>query len=79
MCDMLMSLRHGVASSVLCYLANYAFCMFTMQVLGSQLHCLANRNAELAVPELFCPVNCMKIEGHVTLSGPTVHSLYCGE
>ena len=53
--------------------------MFTMQVLASQLHFLANRNAELAVVELYCPVNCIKIEGHVTLSGPIVHSLYCGE
>ena len=59
----------------LAYLSYY----LTMQVLGSQLHFPANRNVELAVLELYCPVNCIKIEGHVTLSGPTVHSLYCDE
>ena len=54
--------------------------MFTMQVLASQLHFQANRNAELAVLELFCPVNGIKDGKHVTLlSGPIVHSLYCGE
>ena len=50
-----------------------------MQVLASQLHFLANRNAELAIPPLFWPVNCIKIRGHVALlSDPTVYSLYCG-
>ena len=50
-----------------------------MQVLASQLHFLANRNAGLAIPPLFWPVNCIKIGGHVALlSGPTVDSLYCG-
>ena len=50
-----------------------------MQVLASQLHFLANTNAELAIPPLFWPVNCIKIEGHVALlSDPTVYSLYCG-
>ena len=50
-----------------------------MQVLASQLHFLANRNAGLAIPPLFWPVNCIKIGGHVVLlSGPTVYSLYCG-
>ena len=49
-----------------------------MQVLASQWPFLANRNAELAVPPLFWPVNCIKIGGHVALlSGPTVYSLYC--
>ena len=49
-----------------------------MQVLASQLHFLANRNAGLAIPPLFWPVNCIKIGGHVVLlSGPTVYSLYC--
>ena len=53
--------------------------MFIMQVLVSQLPFLANRNAELAVPPLFWPVNCIKLEGHVALlSGPTVYFLYCG-
>ena len=53
--------------------------MFIMQVLASQLHFLANRNAGLAIPPLFWPVNCIKIGGHVALlSGPTVYSLYCG-
>ena len=50
-----------------------------MQVLASQLHFLANKNAELAIPPLFWPVNCIKIGGHVALlSDPTVYSLYCG-
>ena len=54
--------------------------MFIMQVLASQLHFLANRNAGLAIPPLFWPVNCIKIGGHVVLlSGPTVYSLYCGK
>ena len=48
-----------------------------MQVLASQSHFLANRNAELAIPPLFWPVNCIKIGGHVALlSDPTVHSEY---
>ena len=52
--------------------------MFIMQVLASQLHFLANRNAGLAIPPLFWPVNCIKLGGHVLLlSGPTVYSLYC--
>ena len=42
------------------------------------LHFLANRNAGLAIPPLFWPVDCIKIGGHVVqLSGPTVYSLYC--
>ena len=50
-----------------------------MQILASQLPFLANRNAELAVPPLFWPDNCIKIGGHVALlSGPTVYTLYCG-
>ena len=53
--------------------------MFIMQVLASQLHFLANRNAELAIPPLFWPVNCLKIGGNVALfSDPTFYSLYCG-
>ena len=49
-----------------------------MQVLASQLHFLANKNADLAIPPLFWPVNCIKIGGHVALlSDPTVYSLYC--
>ena len=52
--------------------------MFIMQVLASQLHFLANKNAELAIPPLFWPVNCIKIRGHVALlSDPTVYSLLC--
>ena len=52
--------------------------MFIMQVLASQLPFLANRNAELAVPPLFWPDNCIKIGGHVALlSSPTVYTLYC--
>ena len=54
--------------------------MFIMQVLASQLPFLANRNAELAVPPLLWPVNCIKIGGHVALlSGLTAYSLYCGK
>ena len=49
-----------------------------MQVLASQLHFQANRNAELAIPPLFWPVNCIKRGGQVVLlSDPTVYSLYC--
>ena len=48
-----------------------------MQVLASQLHFLANKNAELAIPPLFWSVSCIKIGGHVALlSDPTVYSLY---
>ena len=51
-----------------------------MQVLASQLHFLANRNAGLAIPPLLWPINCIKIGGHVALlSGPTVYSLYCAQ
>ena len=50
--------------------------MFIMQVLASQLHFLANRNAGLAIASLFWPVNCIKIGAkHVALLGdPTVYS-----
>ena len=52
--------------------------MFIVQVLASQLPFLANRNAELAVPPLFWPVNCIKIGTYVALlSGPTVYTLFC--
>ena len=52
--------------------------MFIMQVLTRQLHFLASRNAGMAIPPLFWPVNCIKIGGHVALlSVPTVHSLHC--
>ena len=48
-----------------------------MKVLASQLHFLANRNAGLAIPPLFWPVNCIKRGEHVALlSGHTVFSLY---
>ena len=51
--------------------------MFIIQVLASQLHFLANKNAELAIPPLFWPVNCIKIGRHVALlSDPIVYSLY---
>ena len=47
--------------------------MFIMRVLARQVPFLTKRNAELAVPPLFWPVNCIKIEGHVALlSGPTI-------
>ena len=52
--------------------------MFIMLVLASQLHFMANKNAELATLPLFWPVNCIKIGGHVALlSDPAVYSLYC--
>ena len=52
--------------------------MFIMQFLATQLHFLANKNAELAILPLFWPVNCIKIGRHVALlSDPTVYSLYC--
>ena len=48
-----------------------------MQVLASQLHFLANRNAELAVPPLFWPVNSIKIGEHVALrSCPSIYFLF---
>ena len=51
--------------------------MFIMQILTS-LHFVANRNAGLAIPPLFWPVNWNKIRRHVAvLSDPTVNSLYC--
>ena len=51
--------------------------MFTRQVLASQLHFLANKNACLTVPPLLWPVNCIDIGGHVELpSGPIVHPLF---
>ena len=50
-----------------------------MQVLASQLHFLANRNAELAIPPLFWPVNYIKIGGHVALLGcPSIYFLFYG-
>ena len=56
------------------------YTMFIMQVLASQLHFLANTNAGLAILPLLWPVNCIKMGEHVALlSGPTVHSLYCGQ
>ena len=57
-----------------CVLTHDTLCMFIMQVLASQLHFLANRNAELAVPPLFWPVNCLKIGRHVPLlSYPSIY------
>ena len=67
-----------VGTFEVCVPTHVSLRMFIMQVLASQLPFLANRNAELAVPPLFWPVNCIKIGGHVALlSGPTVYSLYC--
>ena len=37
--------------------------MFIMQVLANQMHFLTNRNAGLAIPPLFWPVNCIKMGG----------------
>ena len=69
-----------VGTFEVCVPTHVALRMFIMQVLVSQLHFLANKNAELAIPPLFWPVNCIKIGGRVALlSDPTVYSLYCGE
>ena len=69
-----------VGTFEVCVSTHVSLRMFIMQVLASQLPSLANRNAELAVPPLFWPVNCIKIGGHVALlSGATVYSLYCGQ
>ena len=63
-----------------CVPTHVALRMFIMHVLTSELHYLTNRNADLTVPPLLWPVNCIKISGHVEPpSGPTLHSLYCGE
>ena len=67
-----------VGTFEVCVPTHVALRMFIMQVLASQLHFQANRNAELAIPPLFLPVNCIKIGGYVALlSDPTVYSLYC--
>ena len=67
-----------VGTFEVCVSTHVSLRMFMMQVLVSQLPFLANRNAELAIPPLFWPVNCTKIGGHVALlSRPTVYTLYC--
>ena len=67
-----------VGTFEVCVRTHVALRMFIMQVLASQLDFLANKNAELAIPPLFWPVNCIKIGGHVALlSDPIVYSLYC--
>ena len=69
-----------VGTLEVCVSTHVSLRMFIMQVLASQLPFLANRNAELAVPPLFWPDNCIKIGGHVALlSGPTVYTLYCDQ
>ena len=65
-----------VGAFEVCVSTHVSLRMFIMQVLASQLPFLANRNAELAVPPLFWPDNCIKIGGHVALlSGPTVYTV----
>ena len=67
-----------VGTFKVCVPTHVALRMFIMQVLASQLHFLANKNAQLAIPPLFWSVNCIKIGGHVALlSDPTVCTLYC--
>ena len=67
-----------VGTFEVCVPTHVALRMFIMQVLASQLHFQANRNAELAIPPLFWPGNCIKIGRPVALlSDPTVYSLYC--
>ena len=68
-----------VGTFEVCVPTHVALRMFFMWVLASQLHFLANKNAEVAYPLLFSPGNCMKIGGHVVLlNGPAVYSLYFG-
>ena len=55
----------GVGTFEVCVPTHVALRMFIMQVLASQLHFLANRNAGLAIPPLFWAVNCIKIAGHI--------------
>ena len=50
-----------VGTYEVCFRTHVALGMFIMQVLASQLHFLANKNAGLAIPPLFWPVNCIKI------------------
>ena len=67
-----------VGTFEVCVPTHVALSMFIMKVLASQLRLLANKNAELAIPPLFWPVNCIEIGGHVALlSDPTIYSLYC--
>ena len=51
--------------------------MFIMQVLASQWHFPAKRNAKLAVLSLFCHKNRGILHCWVALQAPTVYSLYC--
>ena len=45
---------------------------------GQSIAFLANRNAELDLPPLLWPVNCIKLRGHVALlSSHTVYIPYC--
>ena len=52
-----------VGTFEVCVSTHVSLRIFIMQVLASQLPFLANRNAELAVPPLFWPDNCIKIGG----------------
>ena len=71
------SRANRVGTNEVCVPTHVALRMFIMQVLASQLHFQANRNADLTVPPLLWPVNCIKIEGHAELPcGPTVYYLY---
>ena len=66
-----------VGTFEVCHSTHVALRMFIMQVLASQLHFLANRNADLFTNTLARQMH--KIEGHVELpSNSSVHSLYCG-
>ncbi len=68
-----------VVNFEVCALTHIVLRMFITQVLASQLHFLANRNAKLAVPPLFRSVNCIKIRGHVALlSCPSIYFLFYG-
>ena len=67
-----------VGAFEVCVPTHVALRKFIMRVLASQLHFLTNRKADLTVPPLLRPVNCIKIGVHVEQpSRSTVYSLYC--
>ena len=59
-----------------CVSTHVSLRMFIMQLLASQLSFLANRNAELAVPPLFWPVNCVKIDRGTCCTAEWSYCLY---
>lgn len=54
------------------------YAMFILQAVARQLHFLANRNAELAVPQSFWPKNGIQIGGRIALLRDCcVYLLFC--